>query len=213
METNKQPRTIKRPRKAMSPNVLLGVLMSICMVSLVLGFIVSKKLVEDIRFNNKIIVAKNKVNATLASNVEALPKLQENFKNLQQDGPQPQAILQALPTTADYANLAASFEATALSNGTRLLSIAQETAVITDSGSVPAAGVVALPQEVRLRATAGGTYAQLQALIKALEKLSRPIKITQVTLSGSEPSVVAEIAFTTYFQPVTTVGDVTETIQ
>src|SRR5579864_5788861 len=81
--------------KELSNNSVLAGLMIVCTLILVASFLLSKQLVGDIRFNNKVIKAKNSVNQTLQKNVDALPQLQTNFDQLKKDGPSPSKVLAA----------------------------------------------------------------------------------------------------------------------
>jgi len=195
-------------KQVRSTNSLIAVLMTACMFAIVASFLLSKELLADIRFNQKVLGRKNDVNGILKNNVDALEELQKNYEILQKDGPSPSRVIQALPVDSDYAGIAGEYEAMATASGARLTSVALDAA----EGEAPAASGTS-PQLVRFRITAIGSYDSLQKLTKNIETSLRPSRIQTINISGAEPAVTADFILETSFQPRTSVDVTTETIQ
>ncbi|MBI4100965.1 type 4a pilus biogenesis protein PilO [Candidatus Microgenomates bacterium] len=187
---------------------LIATLMIVCTVVVALSIVLSRTLLADVRFNNKVIKRKNQVNKTLEQNINSLPELQDNFQDLEKTGPQAGDILKALPVSTNYAGLASEFESMAALSGTQLVTLALESEDTSES-----TGTVATPVEVAFRASATGSYQKLQQFLLHIETSGRPVRINSMSFSGSEPTVTVELGLTTYYQPLTVIGDTKETIR
>ncbi len=197
------------PKVTLTNNRLIAGLMSLTTLVVAISIVLSKTWLGDIGFNNKVISRKNAAKNTLEENVAAIPKLQENFKFLEDNGPPVFDIFRALPNSPDYAGLTAELEAAATLVGVQLQSLSPQVAV---AGEQPMASGVATSQEVVFQLSANGTYVSLQQLLTNLENSKRPIRLNTLTFSGSEPSLTLSVTLTTYWQPLTQIGDQTEEI-
>lgn len=207
-----KPTQPKNTSKHLSTSGLIALLLVVATVGVVLSFVFSRQLVGDILFNNKVISAKNKVNTTLKQNLDAVPELKTNYERLQQDGPKTSEILESLPTSADFAPFSATMEALSARAGVQLLGITLEGTNISADGSEPIT-TASGPQPVNYRLSMTGSYDKLVTVVKNLQLNNRPIRIQTISFSGEEPKILAEISITTYYQGLTEIGDVTETIQ
>lgn len=213
---NKTPVLLKK--STASTSGLIAVLMTVCTFVLVFSFLISKELIADIRFNQKVISKKNEVNSTLKKNVDSLDELKSNYESLKKDGPNPSKVLQALPLETDYSGLGDEYEAMAGAAGARLSNIAIDTTVSNtgSTGSTSLAPTVAntdAVQKFRFRISVTGTYESLQKLTQSIEKSLRPTKIESISISGTEPSITADFVITSYFQPRALLELPKETIQ
>lgn len=231
---NKTPVLLKKSTSSTSG--LIAILMTVCTFMLVISFLLSKELIADIRFNQKVISKKNTANSTLKKNVDSLDDLKSNFDQLVKDGPQPGVVLSALPVGVDYAGLGSEYEAMAASSGARLSNIALDSTIAsttstsstpssTTSSSAPASSASLAPttanaaaasdvlQTFRFRVTATGSYASLQQLTKNMEQSLRPTRIESVAISGAEPNVTAEYVLTSYYQGAAVIKPAKETVQ
>lgn len=204
-----QPKTTT---KHLSTSGLIALLLVVATVGVVLSFVFSRQLVGDILFNNKVISAKNEVNTTLKQNLDAVPELKTNYQRLQQDGPSTSEILEALPITEDFGQFSATMEALSARAGVQLLGITLEGTNIAAEGVEPLVAVSG-PQPVNYRLSMTGSYDKLVTVVKNLQLNNRPIRIQGISFSGEEPKILAEISITTYYQGLTEIGDVTETLQ
>ncbi len=202
----------KTATRHLSTSGLIALLLVVATVGVVLSFVFSRQLVGDILFNNKVISAKNEVNTTLKQNLDAVPELKTNYQRLQQDGPKTSEILEALPTTEDFGPFSATMEALSARAGVQLLGITLEGTNLVVEGAEPVTSVSG-PQPVNYRLSMTGSYDKLVTVIKNLQLNNRPIRIQSISFSGEEPKILAEISITTYYQGLTEVGDVTETLQ
>lgn len=202
-----------RKGKASSNNFMAG-LMMLCVLVVVISFVASKQLVGDVGFNNKVISAKNRVNATLQSNIDAIEPLKSNFNLLDQDGPAPKTILEALPVEQSFPELSANLETISASAGAVLSSVVLEAdPLAAEAAATTATSPVALPQALSVRINVAGSYTQLQRVLAFLQVAARPVVIKTVTFSGTEPNVVMDLSFTTFYQAPTVISDATETLQ
>ncbi len=173
------------------------------------------------QYNNKVLSAKFKASDTLTQNITnakqlkqevdslvananlALVKTDPNDSNLK-------SILDALPTAQDSAALATSLQQVILGRS----GVTIESITVPPEDDQAAEGATeAKPQEIRFSFVVSGTYAKVEAMIKDLERTIRPIKITGITLNGTDANLRAGIEATTYYQPSKTVNAIQEVVQ
>jgi hypothetical protein len=212
-----KPKTRTSLTKSMGNNSLIATLMTVCMLVVVASFVSSKQLLGDVRFNNRVIKAKDEANKILEANVEALPELETNFRNLEEDGPEPKDVIEALPNDEAYADLSAEFEALGGQSGVQLQSIALDSAVDAAAGvatppTAPQLGPP-LPQEVTFRVSVTGGFANLIQVLRNLEAAKRPMRVVTANLSGNEPQVKLEMQLVTFYQVRTELNDQTKEVR
>lgn len=166
-------------------------------------------------FNNKIIGKKNTAAQTLANNITNASKLKEEVDNLtaNQDlasiktdpnDPNTKSVLDALPTTFDPAALATSLQQVVLSrSGASIESITVPPDVETSSDASASAKTGA--QEIKFSLIATGTYDKIRSLMIDLNRTVRPMKLTTLTLNGSDNNLRASFEYVTYYQPAKSV--------
>lgn len=183
-------------------NSSLIILMVAATLAVSLSVVFSRVWFKDIRFSNKVLAKKAVVVQTLEQNVAVLDSLKTNYGFLEKDGPKPADVLKALPVTPDYPALASQLETMAATEG------AQVTSVII---SPPPEGVLSSTYTpVSFNVNAGGSYQSLIKFIRNLEVSKRPTRLDKVAISGAADDLTLQLTFTTYYQPVTTVGNETE---
>lgn len=202
-----------------SSSMIIGI-MFVTMLAVVGGVLLSKELIADIAFKNRVTSAKGEVEETLEANVSKLPTLKSNYDSLVNSNLKPAAIFKALPTKDEFANLSAEFEAMATEANIQLNGITigsndffidtfnAETAEVEPSGSQ-----TPFPEEVTVKAITIGTFDGIQEYVANVETFVRPTQLIDLKMSGSEPSIVAEITYTTYSMAPTRLTDETETLQ
>ena len=163
------------------------------------SFILSRQWLGDLKFNNKVISAKNQVNSTLSQNVDSLGQLQQNYTAMQQSGLTASQVLAALPTAPAYADFSNDVEAMAALAGIQLTSVVQSS---TDL-STPTATASSLP--VQFQIVANGKYKNIQKFLQNLQDAKKPVIIDVAGLSGVDPAVSLQLTVTTFYQPVTTI--------
>lgn len=195
-------------RKTTTTNtIVLAILVSL--VSLGLAGYIGKSMVGSIQLNAKILQKKTSAAAALKSNLEAAPKLVENYRQLGAD--KQMLIAHSLPIDSDYPGVIASIEKISLLSGLTLRSIAAGTSPV--AAVAPKAGNVATAQEFSFVFSAEGSYASLKALLVNLELSSRPMKVNQISLGGTGSKLTIQLGATTYYQAPASIDLVKEEIK
>jgi len=174
-----------------------------------------KALVDQIRYQNKVIGTKKEAVAQLRSNVQATSSLNNSYKAFvstsqnviggnpqgtgQEDGDNAKIILDALPSKYDFPALATSIEKIINSQNMAISSIGgsdDEVAQIEKEAS-PSPETVEMPFQVSVT----GNYQGAQGLITAFNRSIRPFQIKKLSISGSQNQMTMNIDGTTYYQP------------
>ncbi len=200
---------VKIPKKAkdMSDNSLIAGLMTVTTLVIAASVVFSRLLIGDIKFNNKVISAKNDVSDVLKQNVAAIPELQTNFNTLAQEGVKPADILKALPISVAYADFASDLEAMASLAGAQLTTAAAATA-LDSSAFTGTQG----PIPISFQISVNGKFSEVKAFITNMQNSKRPIQIVQAKISGTEPSIVGDFTVVTYYQALSTISDQTQEV-
>ncbi len=156
------------------------------------GFI-AKDLVGRAIHNGKVLSAKQKASRQLDADLVAAPQLIASYSGL---GDTRTLLDSSLPTGPDFSGYIAMMESAAADAGVSLKSV-MPVAVQTED----AARGDAKPMPVNSTISVTGNYASLQRFFANIEKSSRPVRITDIQLSGASSSQNAVISATTYYQP------------
>jgi hypothetical protein len=173
------------------------------------------------QYNNKVLGAKYTASDTLSQNITNARTLKDEVDSLvanndlasvktDQNDSNLKSILDALPTVSDPAALATSLQQVVLnSSGVTIetISVPQETV------DMAAAEVPPVPQEMKVSFVVAGSYDKIRSMLHDLERTIRPMKVTGVTLTGSDANLRATVEATTYYQPSKTVTAKTEVIK
>lgn len=169
-------------------------------------------------YNNKIIGAKYKASDTLSSNITAAVELKKQIDALvanndlasvktDPNDTTTKSVLDALPISGDSAALATSLQQAILSrSGVTIESIN----VPGESGN---AVLTSQPQEVKFSFIVTGPYDKIKTMAHDLERTIRPIKVTAITMTGTDASLRANFEATTYFQPAKSVNATQEVVK
>jgi len=170
-------------------------------------------------YNNKVLSAKYQASDTLGKNITAATELKKQVDALvanndlasvktDPNDTTTKSVLDALPVTGDSAALATSLQQAILSkSGVTIQSITVPAE--TSESSTQAA----TPQEMQFSFVVVGTYDKIKTMVHDIERTIRPIKITNISLTGSDANLQATIDATTYYQPAKTVNATQETIK
>jgi len=174
-------------------------------------------------YNNKILSKKYTASQTLQNNIVNAAKLKDEVDKLaaNQDlasvkiNPEDsniKPVLDALPSTFDPAALATSLQQVILSrSGVTVESISVPPDV--DAPATTAQSTLIGPQEVKFSFVVNGTYDKIKALVVDLERTIRPMKITAMTLNGTDLNLRATFDVVTYYQPAQSVSLGEETVK
>lgn len=170
-------------------------------------------------YNNKVIGAKYTASDTLSRNLTSANDLKKQVDALvannalasvktDPNDSTTKSVLDALPITADSAALATSLQKVILSrSGVSVESITVPTE------SADAAKAPATPQELKFSFVVTGSYEKIKNLVHDLERTIRPMKVTSISLNGSDVSLRANFDVVTYYQPAKTVNATQEVIK
>lgn len=185
-------------------------LMVIVTLVVSVSVVLSRLWLGDIKFNAKVMSAKNQVNDVLSQNVNALPQLQQNYNTLLQNGVKPSDVLAALPVDAAYADFSNDVEAMAALAGLQLTDVSPS---LTSSGQSFTSSPITSPTSVSFNITANGSYKAIQAFLHNVEAAKRPVRVNQIIMTGQEPSIQLQMTATTYYQSLSSVASSTREIK
>ena len=194
-----------------------AVIVTICAVSI-------QFLVQQGFFNQKIIDEMQKTERTLSSNVQNIEKLKDEVNKLRLDpnlakvpvnsaipaeSSNLQVVLDALPTKNDSASFANSMASVILPRSNvsiEALTAGEQVVASASATATPTVTVTPLtPQTLSFSATIKGSYEQITQALLDIERVIRPIKITQLTIQGSDASLGVTIQGVTYYLPAASV--------
>jgi len=174
-----------------------------------------KALVDQIRYQNKVIGTKKDAVAQLRSNVQATSSLNNSYKAFvsttqnviggnpqgtgQEDGDNAKIVLDALPSKYDFPALATSLEKLVSAQNMTITSIggSDDEVAQTEKEASPNPETVEIPFQVSVT----GNYQGSQNLITSFNRSIRPFQIKKLSLSGSQNQMTLNIDGMTYYQP------------
>jgi Tfp pilus assembly protein PilO len=197
MNTKVKQTTSKRDQVNRAGSTVF-IVVAIASVVVMFSLISMRFLWEKKSYNDRVIKAKTKARDDIATNLENLDKLSEQFPELNSsETTNSKTILHALPPTYDYAALASSIDYLATLSG-----VQSNTSIGEDiSASAVASAPVSQPVDLPITMQVSGTYENIRQYVINLERSIRPITINLVTYSGDNSSLQATIQATTYYQP------------
>jgi hypothetical protein len=207
-------------------NSVIFAAIGIAVFVVVFGIFVTKALVEQASYNQRVIGAKkDALNLAIENtkNVEALELSYISFANesinvlggvSKSDGPidgtNPKIVLDSLPSVYDYPALSSSIEKLLVDNGYQIERIGgseDATLSATNPNSSPdsvtvttglvSSELIEIPYPITIASSVDGT----QRLLDVFERSIRPFYIETISFSGNDQSLNAKISMKTFFQP------------
>lgn len=177
-------------------------MLSFAAVTLALGLVAVNYFATSLNFHRQVFSKKNEVESKLEANAEALKSLENSFKNLENNGPRPEEIFAAIPTSGDFPNTSAMLENIANRSGVEVQNInfsneSGEAAGSRDTYAEPQPAV----REITLTLEINGSYGSVREVIGRLEDSRRVFRVNSVELSGTNDNVNALMGISTYFIP------------
>ena len=173
----------------------------------VFGFslVVSINLIKQMNYKGRVISARSTANKQLEANIKSVDKLIQSYESFNSASESvlgtadenAKVVLDALPSRYDFPALALSLERVMTLSGLKDINIGGSDAEATAEQSSASPSVVEIPVTL----TGTGNYQNIQQLLTNLDKSIRPIKISNITLSGSDNDVTVTITGVTYYQP------------
>jgi Tfp pilus assembly protein PilO len=165
--------------------ILAGVL------SVVLAVIIGRMLLGTMTLNARVISKKSQANKNISANYENLKSLQSEYSSL---GALRETVTTALPTKPNLPQLWATLEN--IGNSSAVSTNSVSTSVVSDA-EAPAGSTV---QQLTISVAVQGSYTAVQDYLKNLELSTRPMRVTSVSLSGTNNAVQASLTVVTYYQ-------------
>lgn len=198
----------KLTKGKLSNNQASVVLITLAIVVWVVGLIISKSVLDIILFNNHLIGRKREVDSTLQSNLNTLDELKSNFHDLETQGITSARVIQALPDKADVTALASRMEALLANSTVNFESFGVDTPPPSDtSNSAPG------PQQLSFTIQISGPLQNIKNTLSNFEREITPMRITGLSLSGTEQNAQATLKITSYYQDKESLDVKTETLQ
>lgn len=176
---------------SLSTSNLIAVSILISILSIVLAVIIGRMLVSNLMLNARVIGKKSTASKQINTNYDNLKGLQSDYNGL---GALRETASNALPTRPELPLLWAMMENIGNSSGVSTSSV---TSVVTSDVDAPAGGPV---QQLPITVSVQGSYEAIQTYLKNIELSTRPLRVVNVTLSGTSNSVQANLLITTYYQ-------------
>lgn len=170
--------------------------------------------------NNRVISAKSQASATLSQNLVSIQTLIQEVDALVASNDlasvktnptdaNTKSVLDALPSAFDSAALGTSLQQAVLNRS----GVVIENIVVpkdTESTAIP---IASTPQEMKFSFIISGSYEQVNKAIVDIEHTIRPIKITSMSLTGTDIDLRASVEAVTYYQPAKSVMVTEEVVQ
>lgn len=199
---------LSRAQQEMLATIAIAVV--VCVFSLV-GF---KTMVSRGNYQRKVLNQKHKIITQLEANYSAAKNLSTQYGTFatldpniigghsdgtgNQDGSNPQIVLDALPNKYDTPALASSVEKLLDGDGASIRSIN----VKDDPANNPD---IAVPQPsahaVAFSFEASTSFANAQQIFKDFERSIRPFDVTKLEITGSDNTLIIDVDMNTYYQP------------
>lgn len=196
MATKKTTKLTKDARKQafasnLSTSNLIALALLVGILSVAVALLVGRMLLGSMMLNARVIGKKSAANKQISANYDNLKSLQNEYNSL---GASRETINSALPTKPNLPQLWAMMENIGNSSGVSTSSVSS---VTLSDAEAPAGGPV---QQLPITVSVQGSYAAIQDYLKNLELSTRPLRVTNVTISGTNNTVQANLTIVTYYQ-------------
>ncbi len=192
---------LKKRQAISSANRTMFAWVAIASIAISILLVAAQFLYKQFLYNNNVYSAKSKAASTLAENQNNIVKLKEAFGPLDagtDKNVSSTKILNALPREKDTSAFGTSIQQviTPLS-GVTLESVSIESQAEDVEPSDEASG----PQPINASITVSGSYEQVLAFVRDLERVIRPITINTMNVTGSDKNTRLALDITAYWQP------------
>ncbi len=187
-------------------NTKVLIAISVAVVFLVFSLVATQALYKQFKYQNTVISLRSQAVKQLEKNISATKELEAQYIAFDtapesitgNADPNSKVVLNALPSRYDFPALATSIESLLNTSGVSIESITGTDDQVTAEQS----NINPKPIEIPFTITAQGSYGSIQNLVKNIERSTRPIKINNVSLKGTDGNMQATINGTTYYQPL-----------
>ncbi|QQR52984.1 hypothetical protein IPG36_02670 [bacterium] len=211
--------TRKQAEAALAGNNLIIALVVVSFIVVALTALAGKALWTRISLDQKVVSAKDEAATTLKQNVANAPSLVAAYSQL---GDLQRVVSDALPNERDSASMLATVENMGGQSGVTIRSVVPGNGMIASGATSPAVtttttsstpALMPAPQPTKFTVSIEGTFDSTVRFLKAVETSARPMKVTNLQISGNK-TLTSQLEITTYYQEKTTkLPIVTETIK
>jgi Tfp pilus assembly protein PilO len=199
--------TEKLTKNEMSAQKVVTIAIVSTIVFVAIAGLALKMLIPDIFTNQKVLSATFTARTAIDTKKSDAISLLSDYHNL---GKQADTVQQGMPSDVAFPELINVMEHMAGSSGVQLQSVAPNQAVASAPAS---ASGVTTAQSTGFSIQLTGNYAAVTQFIKDTELSLRPMRVNDITLTGSSNSLTATMDLTTYYQSSANINDTTETIK
>lgn len=199
--------TEKLTKKEMSTKKVVALSITVGIVFVVIAGFALKVLVAEIFTNQKVLSATSKAKTDIDTKKANAITVLNDYHNL---GGLATVALQGLPTYPAFPELANVEERIAGASGVALQTLAPTTAATVTTGSGSSVGGA---QPLSFAVSLSGSYNNIAQFIKNTELSLRPMRVDDMTLTGSGGALTATMDFTTYYQAKANISDKTEAVK
>lgn len=200
----KKSTTKKAFASNLSTSNLIALAILVGILSIVLALVIGRQLVGSMMLNARVIGKKTAASKQINANYDALKGLQSQYSEL---GSLRDTVTTALPTKPSLPELWAMMENIGNSSGVATSTVSS---VIVSDAEAPAGSAV---QQLPISVSVQGSYAAIQSYLTNLELSTRPLRVTNVTLAGTNNLVQANLSITTYYQGAADLNVGSEVVQ
>lgn len=201
---SKKPTTKKAFASNLSTSNLIAGAILVGIMSIVIGILIGRLLLDNMMLNARVIGKKSAANKQITTNYNNLKQLQGEYNGL---GSLRDTIATALPTKPSLPQLWAMMENIGNSSG---VGISPVSSASPSDAEAPAGGGV---QQLPITVSAQGSYTAIQSFLANMELSSRPLRVTNVAISGTNNQIQATMTVTTYYQGAADLKVGSETVQ
>lgn len=207
-------KSIKRNLISKANTTIVVVTAAACFI-VVFSLVASLTLVDQFKYQNKVISAKKHARDVLKDDIEATNRLATAYKVFTntsqnalggdpngsgaQDGNNAKIVLDALPSKYDFPALATSLEKILSSESVKILSISGTDDSLNSSNASLSSNPTAIAMPFKI--TVSGDYDSVRSVVKDLERSIRPVEVQQLALTGNQNELTLEVTAETYYQP------------
>lgn len=198
MEQRLKATGLKKRQAISSANRTMFIWVAIASVAVSILLVGAQFLYKQFLYNNKVFAAKSKAASTLAENQQNIVKLKEAFGPLDagvDKNVSSTKVLNALPREKD-----SSAFGTSLQQIIAPLSGVTLEAVSIEGQAEEEVTETTGPQPIKASVTVSGSYDQILAFVRDLERVIRPTTIETMNVTGSDANTRLAIDITTYYQ-------------
>jgi len=176
-------------------------------------------------FNDKVLAAERKTDSTLTNNIENAKKLKSAFNilNSSDQNVNSEKVLSALPIDRSSSAFGAAIQNTvapasavqiqSLSFSDSETIVGESTDATSTSSSESASEAVGSAQAFQVSIVVSGSYTNITSFVANLEKVTRPVSVDSIDLTGSGDNMTLNLQLTTFYQPKKTVDVTTKVIK